>query len=121
MSAGARLIVMRLLNGHVRPLFRTAERTRSFDSCTAVSGSPTTVVVGFCARAMSTSTSTSTPSRPITAQLSTFASTAGLWVPLIRESTRAHPRNTASPTSATIWPLAISAPTAIGRSYAGPL
>ena len=66
---------MRLLNGHVSALLRIAARTRSFDSCTAASGSPTMAVVGFCAREISTSTSTMTPSNPTTALDCTLAST----------------------------------------------
>ncbi len=50
-----------------------AARTRSRDSCTAVSGSPTIVNTGNPG-AVSTSTSTSSPSSPASAQLSTLAS-----------------------------------------------
>src|SRR3990172_2363035 len=51
-----------------------AERTRSFASCTAVSGRPTMAKAGSPCE-MSTSTSTISPSRPTMAQLLTFAST----------------------------------------------
>ena len=71
-------MVTLLFGGQVRPLLRTAERTRSLDSWTAVSGRPTTTVPGNWEREISTSTSTSSPSRPTTAQLSTRASTPGL-------------------------------------------
>src|SRR5579875_3184255 len=71
-SAGARLTVMRL-NGKRQPEFLIAERTRSLDSLTAVSGRPT-IVKAARPLEISISTSTSAPSRPITAQLCTFAS-----------------------------------------------
>lgn len=61
--------MMRLFTGHVRPLLRIAERTRSRASDTEASGRPTTLIMGRSAREMSTSTSTSSPSRPTSAQL----------------------------------------------------
>ena len=71
-SAGARLTVTRL-SGNVYPLLRTAARTRSRASCTATSGSPTTLKPGN-PWAMSTSTSTAAPSSPAVAPVSTRAS-----------------------------------------------
>ena len=61
--------------GKTQPEFLTAERTRSRASCTAASGSPTTVNAGK-PKPMSASTSTSAPSSPTTAQVRTFASTS---------------------------------------------
>ena len=58
--------------GKGKPEFWIAERTRSFASCRAASGRPTIVKCGM-PLAMSTSTSTSSPSRPATAQDCTFA------------------------------------------------
>ena len=70
--AGARLIVI-LRAGNSKPQLRTAASTRSRLSRTAASGSPTIVNVGR-PTPRSASTSTSRPSIPTVAQLSTRAS-----------------------------------------------
>ena len=77
MSAGARLTVIRP-KGKRAPAFRIAVFTRSLDSWTAVSGSPTIVIPGW-PFPESTSTSTRTPSNPITAQFKTLASIRSLY------------------------------------------
>ena len=61
------------LSGNSKPALRIAARTRSFASCTAVSGNPTIWNAGN-PLPMSTSTSTGMPSMPTTAPLRTFAS-----------------------------------------------
>ena len=71
-SAGARFTVMRRM-GNSQPELRTAARTRSRDSWTAVSGRPTTVKAGR-PEAISASTSTMTPCMPMSAQVLTLVS-----------------------------------------------
>ena len=72
-SAGARLTVIRRI-GNSQPELRTAARTRSRASWTAVSGRPTIVKEGSPGE-ISTSTSTMNPSRPTTADVCDLAST----------------------------------------------
>ena len=74
-DAGARLTVTRCC-GNLTPEFASAARTRSRDSRTARSGSPTTENAGS-PRRMSTSTVTGTPSTPSRANVLTFASMRG--------------------------------------------
>ena len=74
-DAGARLTVTRFC-GKLTPEFARAARTRSRDSRTARSGSPTTEKAGS-PRRMSTSTVTGTPSTPSRAKVRTFASMRG--------------------------------------------
>ncbi len=73
-APGARFTVMRCC-GHTRPDDSTAARTRSRDSRTAVSGSPTTVYEGRPGETW-TSTVTRWPSTPRRVALTTDASTA---------------------------------------------
>ena len=72
-SAGARLTVMRLLCGNAKPLCCSAARTRSRDSLTSVSASPTSVKLGR-PLANCTSTCTSGASSASSARLITTAS-----------------------------------------------
>src|SRR5579884_318133 len=71
--------------GKIAPLFLMAARTRSFASFTAASGSPTMLNAGS-PWPISTSTSTSAPSSPTTAQLHAFASIPRPPSPVIRRS-----------------------------------
>ena len=64
---------MILRMGNSDPEFLIAARTRSRDSWTEESGSPTMLNLGTPGE-MSTSTSTSCPSTPLTAQVFVFAS-----------------------------------------------
>jgi hypothetical protein len=67
-SAGARLTVMRLLCGKAKPLVASAARTRSRDSLTSVSASPTSVKLGR-PLARCTSTCTAGASSPSSERL----------------------------------------------------
>jgi len=73
-SAGARFTVIRWFE-KLYPELRMAALTRSLASCTGFSGSPTTLNA-VSPWLMSTSTSTISPSRPMTAQLFVFANIA---------------------------------------------
>ena len=67
MFAGAKFTVI-LFVGNLNPQFLSAERTRSRDSLTAVSGKPTTSKAGIPFD-ISTSTDTKYPSIPISPAL----------------------------------------------------
>ena len=73
-SAGAKFTVIRWFE-KLYPELRIADLTRSLASCTGFSGRPTTLKA-VSPWLMSTSTSTISPSRPITAQLLVFANIA---------------------------------------------
>ena len=69
-SAGARLTVMRWLDGNTNPAFWMAERTRSRASLTSVSASPTKVKLGK-PLARCTSTHTGCACKPTKVRLRT--------------------------------------------------
>ena len=71
-SAGVKLITI-LRTGKTKPAFFNAALTLSRDSCTAISGKPTTTILGSPAET-STSTPTLIASIPAIAALQTLAS-----------------------------------------------
>ena len=84
-SAGARFTVMRFC-GSMKPQFFSADTTRTLDSFTAPSGSPTTLKNGMPSD-MSTSTSTTTASTPNNAPDLARASTLRLLWPRPKQAT----------------------------------